>query len=178
MLSRRQGLLLAGTWFLLDQVTKLWAVSGALDRPLTLIPHLLRFSLGYNRGALFGFLADFPDPYRSLVLVVVPLAAIGLIAALLVKSPSGPWTLALALMLGGAAGNLLDRLVHGRVTDFIDVHAGWQPVSGWLLRTVGTNRWPTFNVADIGLTCGTTLMIYASLRASSAKEDPHAPLPD
>ena len=178
MLSRRQGLLLAATWFALDQMTKLWAVSGALDRPLTLIPHVLRFSLGYNRGALFGFLADFPDPYRSLVLVAVPLAAMGMIGILLVRSPSGPWTPALALMLGGAAGNLLDRLVHGRVTDFIDVHAGWQPVSDWLLRTLGTNSWPTFNVADIGLTCGTALMIYASLHASSPKEDSRAPLPD
>ncbi len=158
---RLRDLALAGGWLLLDQGTKFLAERG-LSRPVTLVPHCLRLSLSHNRGALFGFLAAAPDPWRGILLTALPVLAIAGIAWLLLRAPLAErfGRLGLALILGGAAGNVIDRLVHGHVIDFIDVYAGWEAIGRPLVRVFGTNRWPTFNVADVGLTCGAALLFY------------------
>lgn len=158
---RIPDMLLVLAWFVLDQASKAWAASGALSRPWPLIPASLRLTLSHNTGALFGFMSDFPDPWRSIALIALPIGAVIIITVLLLRVPLQELRirLALALILGGAFGNLTDRMLHGYVIDFIDVYAGFPPAKDWLISTFGTNRWPTFNVADMGLSCGALLLL-------------------
>ncbi|NJN64754.1 MAG: hypothetical protein HC882_07665, partial [Acidobacteria bacterium] len=77
----------------------------------------------------------------------------------------------LALILGGACGNVLDRLIFGHVIDFIDVYAGWEPALSQLVAWFGTNRWPTFNVADIGLVTGACLLLLEVFFGCAARPE-------
>ncbi|MDQ7006132.1 MAG: signal peptidase II [Acidobacteriota bacterium] len=183
MRSTKGAFLLALGLLAADQASKAWAASGALDRPVELVPGLLRLTLGYNSGALFGILADLTGPPRTLILLGIPCLAVGLMVYLLLRTGAADRTarLALAIMLGGALGNLVDRILHGRVVDFIDVHAGFEPLHSWLVGIFGTSRWPTFNVADMGLSCGALLLLASSLgfsRAPRTEARDDAPLPD
>ena len=166
-------------WFALDQATKLWTVA-SLDRSVVVVPGLFRLSRSDNAGALFGIMADWPDAARLLLLTLLPLLAIAVIVAILLRTPeqNGIARIGLALILGGALGNVTDRVVRGFVIDFIDLHWSHEPISGFLIRTFGTNRWPTFNVADTGLTCGATLLLADLFRRRSADGSTRASLPD
>ena len=101
-----------------------------------------------NPGIAFSMFANSSSPYLKIALIAVSLIFISILAWLLVTSASATWrTLAgLALLMGGAAGNLTDRLVHGAVTDFFEV---------WF----GTYRYPAFNVADSAITIGAILVL-------------------
>ena len=148
---------LAGGWLVLDQATKLWA-GWALDAaPISIVPGFLRLALSLNRGALFGFLGDMPDPWRMIVLTLLPVAAVALIAGFLMHlgDEEKISRFALALILGGAVGNLIDRLWLGQVVDFVLVH--WR---GW--------TYPAFNVADSAITVGAILLILDSFRQRRA----------
>lgn len=179
MSPRSRDLALAAAWFLADQATKMWAVY-ALDAPKTVVPGLFRLWLSHNTGALFGIMADWPDPARLVLLTLLPLVAIAVIAWLLVRTPPADRfaRIGLALILGGAAGNVLDRILRGHVIDFLDVYVSYEPVSAFLIETFGTNRWPTFNVADTGLTCGAALLLAEILRRRGHHETTHASVPD
>ena len=149
--------------FVLDQVTKLY-FEGSLQmyQQIVVIPDYFSWTLAYNTGAAFSFLADHGGWQRWLFAVI----AIGVSAVLVVwlrrlpRRGQGWLALGLALVLGGALGNLFDRVAYGHVIDFLDVHTHVQPFSGWLVAAFGTPHWPTFNIADTGLTCGATLLIY------------------
>lgn len=130
----------------LDVITKRWAeASLALHVPVEVVGRTLRWTLTYNTGAAMSLsVGDFSRPFFSVV-------ALGMVAYLLVLlRQSAPQArgvpLALGLLTAGAIGNLIDRLRHARgVVDFIDVGtAGW--------------RFWTFNVADIGVSCGAALL--------------------
>ncbi len=157
---------------MLDQVTKRWAAAG-LDSPLVLVPGMLRFELSHNTGAMFSMFARWPDPWRWLLLTAFPLLAIVAIVYLLWKTERREVfaRLGLALILGGALGNVVDRLLHGHVIDFIDVYASWEPLSSQLISWFGTNRWPTFNVADMGLTVGAALLIWELVFRRRARQE-------
>lgn len=101
-----------------------------------------------NPGIAFSMFANSSSPYLKTALIAVSLMFIAVLAWLLVSSASATWrTLAgLALLIGGAAGNLADRIVHGAVTDFFEV---------WF----GTYRYPAFNVADSAITIGAILVL-------------------
>jgi len=134
--------------FVADQLTKLWAL-GRLSpaRPVTIVPGLVDFSLVFNTGVAFGFFARLPPEWRWLV-TVCSLAALVLLCSVALRIvPEGGWIgrLALGLVFGGAAGNLLDRWRVGAVVDFIDVH--WREY-----------HWPAFNVADSAITVGVVLL--------------------
>ena len=134
--------------FVADQLTKLWAL-GSLSpaRPVTIVPGLVDFSLVFNTGVAFGFFARLPPEWRWLV-TVCSLAALVLLCSVALRIvPEGGWLgrLALGLVFGGAAGNLLDRWRVGAVVDFIDVH--WREY-----------HWPAFNVADSAITVGVVLL--------------------
>lgn len=109
--------------------------------PLSVVGEWLQFRLVYNRGAAFGIHLG---PWSRWIFLVIALVAIWFLLRLARGSPPRDWLrqTSCALVAGGAAGNLLDR-VRGTqgVVDFIDVG-------------VGTLRWPTFNVADMGVSCG------------------------
>jgi signal peptidase II len=136
---------------------------------------LARFSLGerheltgffnmvlvYNKGAAFSFLSE-AGGWQTPALVVFALVAIGLVGTFIVRSPGRTLLCTgLALILGGALGNLIDRLRYGQVVDFLDFHA-----AGW--------HWPAFNVADSAITVGAALLILEGFvnREGRARSSP------
>lgn len=138
---------------LLDQLTKVWAEAAlGYGQPVALLP-FLDLTLVYNLGAAFSFLADAGGWQRPFFIVLSSVVSL-VLAVWIWRLPPGARLLgsALALVLGGAVGNLVDRLAYGHVIDFIDLHAG-----GW--------HWPAFNVADSAITCGVLLLLYDGLRA-------------
>ncbi len=141
---------------LLDRATKAWIES----RPLPYFPHVVirnYFSIIYSRnpGIAFSFFSNSNSMATRILLIVGSLLIIALIAWLLVagKDASHANAMGLALLLGGAAGNLTDRIVHGAVTDFLEVWLRFVPLPIF-------NPWPTFNVADAAVTIGAALLIY------------------
>jgi signal peptidase II len=164
---------IAGGWLVFDQVTKLLASGTLQDGYVLVVPHFLRFSLSHNPGALFGMMGTMADPWRGIILTALPIVAIGAIIAFILRTPSRETfaRLGFALILGGALGNVIDRVLYGHVVDFILVYGGWEPVRSQLVAWFGTNQWPTFNVADIGLVCGAgLLMVEIFVRRAPAEE--------
>jgi signal peptidase II len=138
----------AAAIFVADQVTKLWALARlAPARPIAVVPGVVDLTLVLNPGVAFGIFAWLPPEWRWLV-TVFSLAALLLLCSLarrIVPEGGRLGTLALGLVFGGAAGNLLDRWRLGSVVDFIDVH--WRQY-----------HWPAFNVADSAITVGVVLL--------------------
>ena len=135
----------------LDRVTKLW-----IERNLSavdtwvIIPGLFNIIHAENRGMAFSLLADASPAWRAFLLIGVSLAVVGFLAVLLWREGSARKNLreraALSLVVGGAIGNLYDRITRGSVTDFLDVY-------------IGEYHWPTFNVADSAITVGAALLV-------------------
>jgi len=160
-------------WFLisvavlaLDQASKAWVHATLRDSPrLELIPGWLNFVYSRNPGGLFGYFTDMAQPWRTLILTLLPLAAIALVVDYLTrgKDLDRGARLALALVLGGAIGNLLDRIFRGEVIDFIDAQASGG-LANWLVEKVGTAHWHTFNVADSCIVCGAILLLVSAFR--------------
>jgi signal peptidase II len=136
-----------------DQLTKAWLTSFlAPGESVRVVGDLLRLVHGQNAGGLFGLFQGQALPFALVSLVVV-----GLIVGYHARAGRNPYlTLTLGLLLGGALGNLLDRLRLGYVVDFVD--AG-----------VGSVRWYTFNVADAALSVAIVLLLAASLVPSVAR---------
>jgi signal peptidase II len=147
-----------GAVVLLDQVTKAIVVRTlSLHEYVPLVDGLLSLSHVRNRGAAFGLLSDWDVPYQSVLLSVLSLAALLAIAFYFVRLPPAARLprAALALVLGGAIGNLIDRARLGYVVDF--VHAYWRH-----------HQWPDFNAADSAITVGVTLLVLDILRSPDA----------
>jgi signal peptidase II len=145
---------------IVDQLTKI-----VVDQTLFLhqsIPVIDNFfSLTYirNKGAAFGILANSAATFRLAVLIVFSLVAIGFVISLIRRLPeSERWlTVSLAFILGGALGNLIDRVWYGEVIDFLDFY--WS-----------TFHWPAFNVADSFITVGVVMALFRFLRSKG--DDP------
>lgn len=145
-------LLLALGLLVLDQLTKWWVLS--VFQPYEIQPVLPVFNLTlvFNEGAAFSFLSDAGGWQRWFFIGLTSVISLGLLVWLMRLKPSERLTgLALAMILGGALGNLVDRIRMGKVTDFLDFH--WQ---GW--------HWPAFNLADSVITLGVVLMLLVSFR--------------
>lgn len=143
-----------------DQLTKWMAESNLVEgQPIPIIPHL-NMTLAYNKGAAFGFLANH-EGWQVWLFAALALIVSVVIVRWLKKLPSDrPWVAsALALILGGAVGNFIDRILHGKVVDFIDVYFD---IPFW----VQNYHFATFNVADIAITVGAAMMIFIGLFAS------------
>jgi len=154
----RRWLLVAAGGAAIDQATKAWA-QGALDAyaSLELLP-VLSLTLGYNTGAAFSLLGGAEGWQRWLLAAIAAGVSAYLVHWLRQVGDQRPGlALGLALILAGAAGNLVDRLRLGHVVDFIHLHyAGF--------------HWPIFNVADIGITLGAGLVIGSYLLASPPRD--------
>jgi signal peptidase II len=141
----------------LDWFTKQW-VSEALElyRPVEVFSWL-NITLAHNYGAAFSFLSDAGGWQRWFFIVLATVVSLLLLVWLL-RLPRQEWRtgLGLALVLGGAIGNLIDRVNLGYVVDFVDVHFG-----GW--------HYPAFNVADSAITCGVILLLLDALLISRGK---------
>lgn len=169
--------IVAGSCLLADALAKAWAEVELTRRsalePLVLIEQHLSFALAYNRGGAWGLLQNASETLRRPFFLGVSVAAIAFIVSLYGKLHAGQRALrwGLPLVLGGALGNLADRITRGSVVDFIDYRAGWVEgmnraiaalVSGWHI----TDHWPTFNVADIAICTGVGLMALDMLLAN------------
>ena len=145
-----------------DQLTK-WAALAGLGyaRPVEILP-FFNFTLLYNTGAAFSFLADHDGwqlwffVFLAVVIVAALLAWLAFVALDDRRIKAG-----IAAVIGGAVGNVIDRIAYGHVVDFLDFHwAGW--------------HWPAFNIADAAITIGVILIIWAELRPqrqASASDD-------
>jgi len=139
---------------LLDQLSKAWILAALrLHEGFSLIDGFFNIVHVRNPGAAFGFLASAPPLFRYIFFIAVTLAAILLILRYLRVSRIEETSLvsALALILAGAVGNLIDRVRFGEVVDFLDVY-------------IGVHHWPAFNVADSAITVGAACLIMVLLR--------------
>jgi signal peptidase II len=147
--------------FAADQVTKAWALARLQPvRSISVVPGLVDLTLVFNTGVAFGFLARLPAEWRWVV-TLFSLAALVLLVSVawrIVPHGGRLGRVALGLVFGGAAGNLLDRWRLGAVVDFLDVH--WRQY-----------HWPAFNVADSAITVGVVLLA-AELTFGRAPEEP------
>ena len=143
-------LLLALCIFLLDRISKSWVEHRISNREVrTVIPGFLNIIHSQNPDMAFSLLSTAPGQLRWVFLVGISGIAACLVAIFVWRSQDLVQRLALMLILGGALGNLYDRLIRGTVTDFLDLH-------------LGEYHWFTFNVADSAITVG-TIMIVATL---------------
>jgi len=163
--SRLRWLSLTLVVVLLDRATKAWIESRPASYfPRVVIPDYFSLILSHNPGIAFSFFSSSSSLGTRIFLIVGSLLVIALIAWLLVagQEASSSNAAGLALLLGGAAGNLTDRIVHGAVTDFLQV---------WLrfLHFAIFNPWPTFNLADAAVTIGATFLIFEIIFHPSKK---------
>jgi signal peptidase II len=140
---------LSAVVILLDRLTKL-LVARRVELNIgsvPVIPNFFSITHVENTGAAFSLFADWPQRVRVPFLVGFSTAALLVVCYLLWKSTAKfTWTgLALAFILGGAIGNLYDRILFGRVTDFLHVY-------------IGNHMWPDFNLADSAIVCGAALL--------------------
>ncbi len=153
--------------FALDRITKaLIRVHVSPWDSLTIVPNVVKIVHTENRGAAFGLFAESSSEWRTLLLVALAFGVMLFITALLVRPSSGglvpTWTLrmGLALVLGGAMGNVYDRVLRGAVTDFIQVY-------------LGSYEFPTFNVADSAISIGAGLLLIDMWRGRQRHDESH-----
>ena len=159
-------------WYLLsmvvvtiDQWTKLLAETKlSFHEPVTVIEPFLNWTLAYNYGAAFSLLADAGGWQKWFFSGLALIMSVFLIVYLLkVPRQAKLLSVGLALVLGGAVGNLIDRLLNGKVTDFIHVHYA----DVW--------HYPIFNVADIGICIGIALIVIDMLFLEGKRQDKRKP---
>lgn len=145
------GLAAAVAVLALDQASKALARTHLAAEMVEIGP-FLNLRLGFNTGVTFGLLGD-GGGFGRWALVAVTSAVVVWLLAWMWREARVAVVVPLGLVVGGALGNILDRLRHGAVTDFIDLH-------------VGAASWPTFNLADSAIVTGVGLLLLASLRVS------------
>ena len=144
----------AAAIFALDRLTK-WVIESRVSFSATykVIPGFFDIVNSQNRGVAFGILNDSTSEWRTTLLVLASMAAVIVVSIVLWRAQRLDRLLlwGLALILGGAAGNVFDRIVWGRVTDF-------------LLFYIGEYQWPAFNVADSAIVLGSALLLLDQFR--------------
>jgi signal peptidase II len=157
--ARPFALILAALVILADRLSKLWIIHNLpAGHAITVIPRVFRITHVLNTGAAFSLFEGSKNPYIvrnaligfSLIAVIAVLAMLWRTGRRLTVS-----TVAFALILGGALGNLYDRAVLHFVVDFLEVH-------------IGTYHWPDFNIADSAIVIGACLLMLEALRPSKA----------
>jgi len=140
---------------ILDQSSKLWITQIiSLHQSIPILPSF-NFTLLYNEGAAFSFLAQAGGWQRwFFIILTTVIITILLIWLYNLERQQRLVMFSLALIIGGALGNLIDRVLYGYVIDFIDVY-----YQQW--------HWPTFNIADSAISIGVTLLLFDTIRQSS-----------
>ncbi len=136
---------------LLDQASKITMSQYLLYGQSEAITSYFNLVMVYNKGAAFSFLSDQPGWQRYFFTAVSVIASLFILWMLKRNPTQRLFCWALALILGGAIGNLIDRIAYGHVIDFLDLHVG-----GW--------HWPAFNVADSAITLGAILFVLDEFR--------------
>lgn len=144
--ARRAALVLAACVLAADQLSKWWIVTQVMSPPRVIeVTPFFNLVMAWNRGITFSLL-DSGGEIMRWVLVAAALAVTGFLLAWLARTARRLPALALGAVVGGALGNVTDRVIYGEVADFLDFHA-----LGW--------HWPAFNLADSAIVCGVALLI-------------------
>jgi signal peptidase II len=172
----------------LDLGTKHWAkvrldeAKSVADRHIDVFANHLAFTFAKNRGGAWGLFQDQPESIRRPFFLAISFLAIAFIVSLYRKLTPRQWALkwGLPLVLGGALGNLVNRIQYNYVVDFIDYRADWvRSLNGLLARLSSpdgvalhaSDHWPTFNVADVAIVAGVILMAV-DMFTPTPKRDP------
>ncbi len=165
--SRFSPFLISAGVFVLDRLTKNLIRNYVSPwQNISIIPSFFSIVHTENRGAAFGLFADSSSEWRTLLLVALALGVMLFITALLVQPwrgglvPTQTLRTGLALVLGGAMGNVWDRLIRGGVTDFLEFY-------------FGSYQFPTFNVADSAITIGAALLLLDMWRGGQGQDEKH-----
>jgi signal peptidase II len=160
MEMRKYHFLIALIVVALDRLTK-WTIAHRLSMhdSIPVIPGFFRIIHTENPGAAFGIFADSPSPWKVALLIVFSIVALVIVSMLLWKNSHVLTStgIGLSLILGGAIGNLWDRIVSRQVVDF-------------LLFYVGRYQWPAFNVADSAIVVGACLLVFEIVFAKSPSQ--------
>lgn len=152
---RLKAYAIAAGVFAVDRITK-WLIETHISflDSVQIIPGLFEIVHTENRGVAFSLFNDSTSEWRTLLLVLFSIAAVVLVGGFIFRRADrlDRYSLAgFALILGGALGNVFDRIVWGRVTDFLDFY-------------IGAYHWPAFNVADSAIVIGSALLLIEVLR--------------
>jgi signal peptidase II len=156
-------LLISGTIFAADRWTKTWVAAHIqIGNAIPVLPGVLRITHWLNEGAAFSLFADSASP-RTVRIALIIFTSIAALAVLIAMVRLGNHitlaTVALSLILGGALGNVHDRIEYGSVIDFIEVH-------------IFSYHWPDFNVADSAIVTGACLLLLDSLLPKRQQVEP------
>ena len=151
-------LLLSATIVAADLATKAWISHAFAPGEVLTVTPFFNLVLVYNTGAAFSFLAGAGGWQRWFFMAVSIVVSVAIVWMLSRRENHPLLSAALALVLGGALGNLYDRVTLGHVVDFVQLHAG-----GYY--------WPAFNVADSAISIGVVLLVWDSLRAKEKHVD-------
>ena len=153
---------LAALVIVLDYVSKIAVLGSLAPGESRIVAPFFNLVLVFNKGAAFSFLAS-AEGWQTLLFAAIALVASVVIIFLILKNTAKKlFCGGLALILGGALGNLYDRIAYGHVVDFLDFHA-----AGW--------HWPAFNVADAAITAGAAILILESfLHRDEARSEKQA----
>jgi signal peptidase II len=138
-----------------DQLTKYLAVQHLTGKSIE-VASFFNLVLVYNAGAAFSFLSDAAGWQRGLFIAIALIASVWIVYLLQKYPQQRLFALALSLVLAGAIGNVIDRILFGAVVDFLDFHA-----FGY--------HWPAFNVADSAISCGAVLLVWDALRPAGSQ---------
>ena len=140
--------------FFLDLITKNYALSSLIINHSISINNFLNFTLAFNHGAAFSFLSD-AGGWQRWFFIIFSIIVILIITYILVKEKNSKY-IAFSFVIGGAIGNLYDRILYGYVIDFIEFH-------------YNSFYWPIFNIADIAISIGIILLLYSMFAKESKK---------
>lgn len=167
---RSRYLLISLVVFLVDQITKRIVVQSMMQhQSIEVVRDFLSITYVHNRGAVFGLGSTFATPYLSWMLSLLSVISLIVILVYFLRVNASNRSLysGLALVLGGALGNLFDRLNNNYVVDFVDVH--------WSF-----HHWPTFNLADSAICVGVGLLLLSMASSPDSNSHPeiHSGAPD
>ena len=134
---------------ILDQISKLWIIKHFEYGESLAVVNVFNLVLVHNAGAAFSFLSDAGGMQRWLFSAIAVIASVWIVWLLRRHAQQRLFCFALAMILGGALGNLIDRIAYGYVVDFLDFY--WD-----------TYHFPAFNLADSAITCGAVLLLWES----------------
>lgn len=146
---------LAGGVVVLDQLSKLWVLGSFQFGEILPVTDFFNLVLVFNSGAAFSFLASAGGWQKWFFIVLALAISVWLVVMIRQHAAERLLPAAFALVLGGALGNVIDRLRFGAVVDFLDFH-----LAGW--------HWPAFNVADSAITVGVMLLLWQQLTHKEA----------
>lgn len=140
----------------LDQITKVWVRDNMEERAdrIVVIDDFLNIVHAENPGAAFGFLND--SPYRMWVFAAFTVIALVVLFRMFLELPEDDrfQNIALGMIVSGAVGNAIDRVLYQSVTDMIDMYVAGESLGPWVRERFGTTHWPTYNVADVAIVLG------------------------